>query len=580
MSQRTNPTPVALYARVSSERQDVDLSVSAQLRALRDFAEKNGRVAVCEYVDEAMSGRIANRPKFREMLDATKGPNPPFQEILVWKLSRFTRKREDAVVLKAMLRRRGIKVTSITEPADDSPMGRMIEGIIETVDEFYTENMAQEIIRGMRESASRGSWLPNTPPYGYLRVHVQDGAKKRPRLVLNPPDDGVVKRMFDMAASGRSLLDIARTLDGEGITTARGKHWGISTIQRLLRNEAYTGTLIWGVNAKDGAPPVRVEGAFDAIVTREQFDRVARMLSSKHRSVMHPRRVASSHLLSGLVKCKGCGMALTVISAKSGQYHYYVCLSLAKRGKGACEAPRLNSKDFEKLIIEQVREHILTESNVRNLVRLVDDEMDGVAREEGLKQKSIQKELADVRRSVEQLWRAVETSELEGGDIAPRLRQHHERQELLEHAAAEARALLVERRTMLESLETVTTYVQEMSDFLQTSDRAASKAFIRSFIKKIVVKPKVAIIHYTIPTPPDSPIGGGAPVKVGGPNRGGDPADVGLGDSVLPTVHAGGDGGNRTHARRIKSPLARMPCRAARTLNPHARMSLPARRTT
>ena len=250
MSQRTIPTPVALYARVSSERQDVDLSVSGQLRALRDFAEKNGRLAVCEYVDEAISGRIANRPKFREMLDAAKGPAPPFEEILVWKLSRFTRSREDAVVLKGMLRKRGIKVTSVTEPADDSPIGRLLEGIIETVDEFYSDNMAQEIIRGMRESASRGFWLPNTAPYGYRREHVQDGAKQRPRLALNPPDDGVVKRMFDMAASGRSLLDIARTLDGEGITTARGKRWGTSTIQRLLRNEAYTGTLIWGANAR------------------------------------------------------------------------------------------------------------------------------------------------------------------------------------------------------------------------------------------------------------------------------------------------------------------------------------------
>ena len=63
MSQRTNPTPVALYARVSSERQDVDLSVSAQLRALRDFAEKHGRLVVREYVDEAISSRIAHPPR-------------------------------------------------------------------------------------------------------------------------------------------------------------------------------------------------------------------------------------------------------------------------------------------------------------------------------------------------------------------------------------------------------------------------------------------------------------------------------------------------------------------------------------
>ena len=149
MNQRTNPTPVALYARVSSDRQDVELPVAAQLRALRDFAEKNSRLPVLEYVDEAMSGRIANRPKFREMLDAAKGPTPPFQEILVWKLSRFTRKREDAVIFKAMLRRRGIKVTSITEPADDTPMGRMVEGIIEIIDEFYSQRLSDELGRRM-----------------------------------------------------------------------------------------------------------------------------------------------------------------------------------------------------------------------------------------------------------------------------------------------------------------------------------------------------------------------------------------------------------------------------------------------
>ena len=94
---------VALYARVSSNRQDVDLSVSAQLRALRDYAEKNGYVVAREYVDEAESGRIADRPQFRKMLDEASKPNSPFHEILVWKFSRFTRKREHAVAFKSML---------------------------------------------------------------------------------------------------------------------------------------------------------------------------------------------------------------------------------------------------------------------------------------------------------------------------------------------------------------------------------------------------------------------------------------------------------------------------------------------
>ena len=77
--------PTALYARVSSERQDVDLSVSAQLRALRDYAERNDYIVAREYIDEAESGRIADRPEFQKMLNDASKPEAPFQEILVWK---------------------------------------------------------------------------------------------------------------------------------------------------------------------------------------------------------------------------------------------------------------------------------------------------------------------------------------------------------------------------------------------------------------------------------------------------------------------------------------------------------------
>ena len=76
-------TPVALYARVSSDKQDVDLSVAAQMRALRAYAEANGYTVAREYVDEAESGRIADRPQFRRMLDEAAKPEALFKEILI-----------------------------------------------------------------------------------------------------------------------------------------------------------------------------------------------------------------------------------------------------------------------------------------------------------------------------------------------------------------------------------------------------------------------------------------------------------------------------------------------------------------
>ncbi len=95
MSKKKDLMPAALYARVSSDRQDVDLSVAAQLRALRDYAEKNGYLAVREYVDEAESGRIADRPQFRTMLDEASKPDAPFQEILI----RQTQKQQKTALL-------------------------------------------------------------------------------------------------------------------------------------------------------------------------------------------------------------------------------------------------------------------------------------------------------------------------------------------------------------------------------------------------------------------------------------------------------------------------------------------------
>ncbi|MCE2457133.1 MAG: recombinase family protein [Dehalococcoidia bacterium] len=154
------------------DRQDVDLSVSAQLRALREYAEKNDYLVASEYVDEAESGRIADRPQFRKMLDEASKSEAPFREILVWKFSRFTRKREHTVAFKSMLRRRGVRVVSFTEQADDTPTGKLLEAIIESVDEFYSENLAQEVTRGVREAVSRGFWVNSSVPYGYRRVYV------------------------------------------------------------------------------------------------------------------------------------------------------------------------------------------------------------------------------------------------------------------------------------------------------------------------------------------------------------------------------------------------------------------------
>ena len=506
MNQITSYTPVALYARVSSERQDVDLSVAAQMRALRDYARKNGYLVAREYVDEAESGRIADRPEFRKMIDAASKTDAPFREILVWKFSRFTRKREHAVAFKSMLRRKGVRVVSITEQADDTPTGKLLEGIIESVDEFYSENLAQEVTRGMREAASRGFWIASRTPYGYNRVMVQDGPKKRPTLEPDPDASRVIRRIFDMAETGTGMLKIAQALNDEGIASPAGKLWSKNGIHFILRNEVYTGALVWGTNGKGKDEPVRVEKAFPSIVSKTRFRRVNRLMRSRAPKVAHPRRVGSTYLLSGLVKCKACNRALSGQDAKSGKFSYYVCQSIMKRGKDACETPRINARRFEELVVGKIRSNVLTDSNIRALVKVVDEQMDSVVAEQRERLETIEDELEDVKRILGRIWHFIETADnVEMTDASDRIREHRDRQERLEDLAAEARAILSQRREVLDDVEPIAAYAQEMSDFLKESELTGRRAFIETFVKEIVVMPGDALVRYTIPISQSTP---------------------------------------------------------------------------
>ena len=370
-------------------------------------------------------------------------------------------------------------------------------------------------------------------PYGYKRVHVQDGAAKRPKLELNPPADAVVRRVFDMVLQGKSILDVTKTLNAEGIPTTNGKKWLKTTIHTMLSNEAYTGTLVWGANAKDGQPPVRVEDAHPAIVSKRDFQRARKLLRSRAPKKVNPRRASSPYLLSGIAKCETCGKAMTAAEAKSGKYTYYICHSLLKRGKGTCKTPRLNAKSFEKLIVNEIRENVLTESNIRDLVKLLDEEMDGVARDQRERLETIEEELEDVKKRLGRIWNHIETTDTEMADASDRIREHRERKEKLEVAAEEARGLLKERRQFLDSADTIAAFAAEMSGFLKTSELTETKAFVGSFVKEVVVKPGRAAIVYSIPTPEDSPIGGA------------DFAEVALNGRVMNSVRHGGPGALR-----------------------------------
>jgi site-specific DNA recombinase len=495
---------VVLYARVSSERQDVDLSISAQLKALREYASRNGHIMVKEYVDEAESGRSIDRPGFRQMIATARQKNPSFEGILVWKLSRFARKREDSIIYKSLLRKQGIQVISINEPVEDTPSGRLLEGIIEVIDEFYSANLSQDVVRGMRESASRGFHAGGNVPYGYRAVKVRDGDTQRSKLEPDRATAPVIHRVFKECVEGKGLKEIAKGLNRDGLTTGTGKKWGTTTLHHVLRNETYIGVLAWDRRKRrklggDALPPVRVEGAWPAIIDRDTFEQARAKLAARAPRVTHPRVVHSEYILSGMIRCKECGTALIGHAVKSGKFFYYMCGNARRKGREVCNTPLLPKDKIERFVIDRIKQYILTEENLEELVKLTNEELAQDCDREKERLELLDAQIAEVDGRLGKLYDALETGEFKGGELAPRINVLFQKKEELLEARGEAEEALRCQATELADPEIVRGYVKDLKQLLEESELVEKKAFLKSFVERIEVGESEAKVVYTIP---------------------------------------------------------------------------------
>ena len=219
--------------------------------------------------------------------------------------------------------------------------------------------------------------------------------------------------------------------------------------------------------------------------------------------------MASPFLLSGLVRCKTCGRALTGQGSKYAQFTYYVCQTLMKQGKGSCDAPRLNARRFEDLVVGRIRSNIFTEGNVPDLVKTVDEEIDGMVAEHRKRVQTIEAEIRDVKKQLDRIWRYIATrDDVDAAKTSARMAEYQDRQERLEDAAANAREVLARHRLAMGDAGEIAAYASEMDDFLYRSELTERRAFIESFVREIVVMPGHALLRYTVPMPDDSPIPG------------------------------------------------------------------------
>jgi len=455
------------------------------------------------------SGSSIDRPGFQNMIASARQKITPFEAILVWKLSRFARNREDSIIYKSLLRKHGIQVISINEPVEDTPSGKLLEGIIEVIDEFYSANLSQDVLRGLRENASRGFYNGGRPLYGYVRVKVKDGATSRTKLEPDPKTAPITQRIFRECLAGKGLKAIARSLNGDGISSRTGKKWGATSIEKILHNEAYMGIMVWGKRTKNpsqiinGTVLLRTEGAWPALIDGTTFAQVQLRLAARAPQVIHPREVDSPYLLSGIMRCGVCGAAM-VGQGSSRHYHYYMCGNARRKGREVCPSPILPKDRVEGFIIDRIKSYILTEENLEELVRLTNEELCQSCSENRERLELIQAQIEEMDNRLSKLYDAIETGDFKATELAPRLRALSRKKEELLQAKTDAEEILRYKSVDMADPQVVKDYADDLRNLLAKSSITEQRSFLKSFVERIEVDESEAKVYYTIPMPPHS----------------------------------------------------------------------------
>jgi site-specific DNA recombinase len=475
---------------------------------LREYASRNGHTIVKEYVDEAESGRSIDRPGFKQMIVTARQKPSLFEAILVWELSRFARNREDSIIYKSLLRKQGIQVISINEPVEDTPSGRLLEGIIEVIDEFYSANLSQDVLRGMRENAGRGFCNGGRAPYGYIRVKVQDGVTSRTKLKPDPKTAPIVQRIFQECLAGKGLKAIARGLNADALASSTGKKWGTTSIEKIVHNEAYTGALVWGKRprtqgAKNRFASLRTEDAWAPLIDQTLFAQVQAKLAARAPQAIHPREVDSPYLLSGIMRCGKCGAAM--VGHRGGyRYRYYMCGNARRKGREVCPSPILRKDKVEGFVINRIKDCILTEDNLEELVRLTSEELAQTCAEEREKLELLQAQIAEADSRLGRLYDALETGEFNSGELAPRIQALFQRKEELLQAKADAEETLRYQAVDMADRQVVRDYVDDLRGLLERSSIIEQRGLLKSFVDRIEVGDSEVNMYYTIPMSPSS----------------------------------------------------------------------------
>ena len=452
-----------IYARYSSDRQN-EMSIEGQIDECRRYAKEHDLLIVQEYIDRAQTATTDRRPNFLHMIDDSEDGG--FEIILVYQLDRFSRNKDDSGYYKKILAKRGVKVVSAKELISEDSSGIITEGMLETINAWFSKQLSEKVTRGMYQRAKQCKYNGGCMTFGYA---ANDEGFYIPDEVKAP----IVTEIFERISEGQTAKSIIDDLNERGIKTSRGKTFGKSSLQKMLRNERYKGIYIYG--------DVRIPDGMPRLVSDELFEDVQDVLGDK---AHHGHRPATEdYILTGKLFCGHCKdlMKGTSGTSRTGKIHrYYTCSNAPKK----CDKKNVRKEVLEPIILKTCRD-LLTDEVIDSVVAAVEEQ--NKADQESPALIRIRGDIKNTEKKIEKLLDQIE----EGSGstrIAERLKKREDELDILkkELKKEEARQLKLDPALVRSFLLSLRNYSRD--------DLTYQKMLIKAFVDRIYLYDD----HFTI----------------------------------------------------------------------------------
>lgn len=482
-------TYVVAYARFSSDNQREE-SIDAQLRAIRQYCQQHDYILLDTYIDEARSATTDDRPAFQQMIkDSASGD---WSAVIVHKLDRFSRNRYDSAIYKKQLKDNGVHIESVLERLDDSPESVILESLLEGMSEYYSKNLAREVLKGKHETALQCKHNGGQPPYG-LMVN-KDGT-----YAINEYEAEAVRMMFRLTGEGYTMTEIKAALADRGFATRSGRSFATTTINTMLHNEKYCGTYVYnrtkpqpkgGKRTNESRPDdeiIRIPNGIPAIIDNRTFEEVQVIL--KRRSNMGAKRARAAkevYLLQGLIKCGNCGASMVGNRRKDGRNKAlritYECNG-RKTKTTDCKMRGIRRDFIENIVIDYIEQYILSDEAMERVKEKIVIELNSMTANSPTSLPSLNKELRDTEQKLNKLIEAI-TSGINALVIKDQIEALDQKKQQLETQIEQLKA----RQQMISSFDDIAldNYIKQYRD-IRSKTRLHQKEIINKFVDEVLV---------------------------------------------------------------------------------------------